>query len=314
MTACAYCGFEAYNVIEVRYARTIKVAMGSPGAARADEEQAPREILGRGYYVCDGCLCLLDFWTEHHLDPKTHSIYNILSLVYNLLVVWSGLAVVSLAGTTILLRDARFLSVGLVLALASLVTWFIRAGVHSRYYGGWRETRKKALVPKNSLGGLTNLRDRRSRELKSYLPIRFADSLNEIAKPGSPPLRCLGPNAEPWGLGPPTNFEGRGDNDYYRLVWISARLWPLTRVNSPGVPNWEPPPQPMVSEVEVAVSTLSGAVAALLVVGAGQAAWIGVAAGLVLAPVGYLAGKTGRLKWEKRQAERYSGSAIAPSV
>jgi len=318
MTPCVYCGLEAYNVIEVRYARTLKLAAGRPKAAQGrrtarddDEENAPREVLGRGYYACDGCLALLDFRTQHHLDPKTHSLYNVLSVVYNLFVVWAALAVFSLAGDTgdtSRLLDARFLTVGLVLALACLAIWFIRAGVHSRFYGQWREARPDALVPKNGLGGMTTLRDARNPELAAYLPIRFEDSLKEAAKPGSPPLRCLGPNAEPWGAGPQTNFEGRGDNDYYRLVWISARLWPLTHVNSPHVQDWQEPPKPSVSEVEVATGTLSGALVVLLVM-AFQPAWMGVIAGLILAPVGYLGGRTARLKWAERQAVRYGGSA-----
>ena len=310
MTQCAYCSFEAFNVIEVRYARTIRMAQGQPGATPEDDESAPREVLGRGYYVCDGCMALLDFRTEHHLDPKTHSLYNGLSVVYNFFVVWTGLAVISLADDTTLLRDTRFLTTGLVLALASLVIWFIRAGVHSRFYGQWREARQKALVPKNSLGGFTTFRDKRNPELAAYLPIRFADSLKEAAKPGSPPLRCLGPNAEPWGLGPPTNFEGRGDNDYYRLVWISARLWPLTRVNAPHAPGWQRPASAAVSEIEVAAGSLMGALTSVALLVSGQALWMSMLAGLVLAPVGYLVGRTARLKWFERQAERYSGNAV----
>ena len=316
MSPCAYCTLEAYNVIEVRYARTIKVAPGRkmghgrPGAGSDDDEAVPREVLGRGYYVCDGCMALLDFRTEHHLDPKKHSLYNVLSLVYNLFVVWTGLAVLSLAGNTERLRDPRFLALGLVVALGCLAIWFVRAGVHSRYYGQWRADRAKALVPKNSLGGLTNLRDARNPELTAYLPIRFEDSLKEAAKPGSPPLRCLGPGAEPWGSGPQTNFAGRGDNDYYRLVWISARLWPLTRVNAPNVPEWQDPPKPSVSEVEVTSGTLVGAMVVILLLGS-QPPWIALLAGLILGPVGYLAGRTARLKWTEHQAERYGHSATA---
>ena len=39
--------------------------------------------------------------------------------------------------------------------------------------------------------------------------------------------------------------------------------------------------------------------------------WIALLAGLILGPVGYLAGRTARLKWTERQAKRYGHSATA---
>jgi hypothetical protein len=307
MAQCLYCGLDAFNVIEVRFARTLKHA--SSGVV--DEEDAPREVLGRGYYVCDGCLALLDYHVEHHLDMRTHATFNVLSSVYQMLVVWMAVAVGSLAGSHVVFLRRDFLTAGLVLAIASLVVWFLRANVHSQYYGRWRQARTKPFRPVNSLGAMTNLRDRMNPELGAYLPVRWEDSLKLAAKKGSPPIRCLGPNGEPWGAGPETNFPGRGVNEYYRLVWISWQLWPLTQVLEPETEGWTSPPPPPITEVEVAAATVfSAASFAALVLAPGVSPWLGIIVGAVAWPIGFVVGRQARLLWERRKIGKASKPVI----
>lgn len=300
MAQCVYCGLDAWNVIEVRYARTIKHA--SSGVA---EEDAPREVLGRGYYVCDGCLALLDFHVEHHLGARKHAIFNLMSSVYHLLVVWAAVAVGSAAGSHVLLLRRDFLALGLLLATASLVVWFVRASVHSRFYGEWRSAREKPHAPANSLGAMTSLRDRVNPELSGYLPVRWEDSIKLASLRGSPPIRCLGPGAEPWGSGPQTNFAGRGANEYYRLVWISWRLWPLTQILEPEGTDWKPPPPPHIVEVEVATATnFSAGSFAALALAPGIPLWQAALLAIVAWPIGFVVGKQARLLWERRRIRR----------
>jgi hypothetical protein len=299
MAQCIYCGQDAYTVVEVRYARTLKHL--SSGVT--SEEEAPREIVGRGYYVCDGCLALLDWQIEHHLDARKHSGFNGLSAVYQLLVVWGAVAVWDLASTLTLIQDRTFLTVGLLLAFGSLVVWFLRAKVHSDYYGDWRSERKRPMRPVNSLGGFTDLRDRVNPELGAYLPVRYEDSLRLSQLPGSPPVRSLGPNGEGWGEGPATNFPGRGDNEWYRLVWISWQLWPLTNVLPPDPSTgWAPPPGPQLQEAEVAVGTILAASAFALLVLVASVPWWGAAlVAAVCWPLGFLLGRRGRLEVVRRR-------------
>ncbi len=299
MTQCIYCGLDAYNVVEVRFARTLKHL--SSGVTT--EEDAPREIVGRGYYVCDGCLALLDWQVEHHLDPRKHSMFNGLSAIYQLLVVWGAVALWDGASSLTLLQDRGFLTIGLLLAVSSLVVWFVRAKVHSDYYGRWRVDRKKPMRPANSLGGFTDLRDRANPELSAYLPVRYEDSLKLSTLRGSPPIRCLGPTGEGWAEGPPTNFPGRGDNEWYRLVWVSWQLWPLTNVLPPDpATGWSPPPGPQLQEVEVAAGTILGASGfAVLVLVAAVPWWGALAVGSVLAPLGFLLGRRARAELEHRR-------------
>jgi len=302
MAGCIYCGVDAYNVIEVRYARTI----GSASMANVpDEENSPREIVGRGYPVCDGCVALLDFRVEHHLDRRKHSVFNALSALYQLLVMWGVVAISSLAGQMLLIRNRAFLMLGLVFAFGALVVWFLRAKVHADYYRAWRKARNKPFRPAHGLTAMTDLRDRMNPELAAYLPVRYDHSLKLAALPGSPPVRSLGPGGEPWGQGPPTNFPGSGDAGFYRLVWISWRLWPLTNVVEPESADWQPPEGPFVTEVEVAAATLlgSGTFTALLFVGQ-LPLWLPVAAGFVMLPVGWFLGLRARELMEQRRFDK----------
>lgn len=305
MSACTYCGLDAYNVIEVRYARTLKHA-----SSGVTEEEAPREIIGRGHYVCDGCLALLDYHVEHHLDSRKHAIFNLLSTVYHLLVVWGVVAVGFLASDPPkMLETTGFLGLGLVLAICSLMVWFLRATVHSQYYGRWRSerTESKPFRPGNSLGAMTDLRDRTNPELAAYLPVRWEDSIKLAALKGSPPIRCLGPNAEPWGAGPQTNFGGRGANEYYRLVWISWQLWPLNQVLEPEGTDWKPPPPPQVTELEVAAATVFAAGSfAALALAPGVPTIAAVIVAVVAWPIGFVVGRQARVLWERRKIEKSS--------
>lgn len=303
MGQCVYCGLDAYSVIEVRYARTIKRAKHvSPG-----DPEAPHEVIGRGYYVCDGCLALLDYSVEHHLEPQRHALFNMLSSCYHALVVWGAVAVGSLASSRTVFVRREFLTLGVVLAFASLVVWFVRANVHSTYYGQWKQARPNAFKPVASLGGFTTVRDRANPEFKTYLPVGYEDSVKLMSHPASPPLRCLGPNGEPWGQGPETNFNGRGVNDYYRLIWISWQLWPLTEVLPPEGTDWKAPPPPPVTEVEVAVASVfsAGSFAALALAPAAPL-WAAMIIGLIAWPIGFVVGKQARHAVEARKEARSS--------
>jgi len=304
MTPCVYCGLPAYSVIEVRYARTVKYA----STGMVDEEEAPREVIARGYYTCDGCMALLDFKIEHHLSPRKHSSFNLFLTAYHMLVVWSIAAVFSLAlgpeRPEALVVNREFLLVGVFLALASLIVWFFRATVHSRYYGRWLGERSRPMKPRNSLAGFTVLRDRVSPELAHYLPVRFSDSFKLLEKRGSPPLRSLGPSGEPWADSPPTNFEGSGVNEWYRLIWTSWQLWPLRSVEV--TEGWEPPPGPKVREIELALATVPSLALGILVsmnVESQGSLWLGLLCGLLLWPIGFFVGLSARQWWEARRAE-----------
>ena len=298
---CVYCGVTAYNVIEVRYARSIK----HHSTGYIDESSAPREVIGRGYYVCDGCAALLDYHVEHHLDPKKHAAFNLLSTAYHVLVVWAAVAVASLAGQARIFLRRDFLTLGVALGFGALVVWFVRASVHSQYFGTWRSQRGKPFTPKNSLAGFTDLRDRVNPELSGYLPVSFNDSIKMLAMKGSPPLRCLGPRGEPWGQGPQQNFAGNGVNNYYRVVWISWRLWPMTGVLPPANPEWQPPPKPPITEVEVASATVLAAGSfTALALAPGVPLWAGALVALVMWPLGFAFGKQGRALYEQAQADK----------
>lgn len=301
MTACVYCGLEAANVIEVRYARTIgATAVG----ARSEDENAPREILARGYYLCDGCLALVDFHVEHHLSARKQSTFNALAAVYFFAGVWMLPFTASLAGEMALVRNRAFLALGVALAFISLAVWFLRAKVFSDYFAAWQEAREKPIQPAATITAMTDLRDRRNPELAGYLPVRYDDSVRLAKLPGSPPVRSLGPNGEAWGEGPQPNFPGNGANGYYRLVWISWRLWPLTNVVAPTGVAWTPPPPPALSLLEVggAATLGGGAFAALL--GSTVPLWGAVVAVMLCAPIGFLVGRLGRRFVEAHERER----------
>jgi len=308
VTPCVYCGLAAYSVIEVRYARTVKYA----STGMVDEDNAPREVIARGYYVCDGCLALLDYRVEHHLSPRKHSSFNLLSVVYQMFLVWVMVAVASLAGfdagrdldagRQALIVTPHFLYGGVLLAAGSLIVWFGRTLVHSRYYGQWRARRERAARPRHSLAGFTALRDRVNPELAHYLPVRFNDSFKLLQKRGSPPLRSLGPSGEPWGDSPPSNFTGSGVNEWYRLVWVSWQLWPLTRVEV--AEGFQPPPLPKIREFELATATVPAiGMGLLLVEGVDKPLWVGLLCALMLWPVGYFVGQSVRQAWQRRRAE-----------
>ncbi len=307
---CVYCRQESFNVIEVRYARTIKSA--SVNVEQLSDENAPREIIGRGYYVCDGCLAVLDYHEEHHLDPGRHSFFNILSGVYQLFLIWGMVAVWWLAaGNLDRLADSRTVGMGGVLLLCAVVVYLLRLSVRIRYISQWKEARGKPMFPRNSLGAFTDLRDKRSPELAAYLPVRFEDSLRLAELPGSPPIRAIGPGGEPWGKGAQTNFAGRGDNDWYRLVWISWRLWPVTRVQVPEGVDWEEPAEPAVQELEVAAASFIGVgLTTMLVLAGGLNPLISVGVGLTLGTAAFFGGRTARLRIAEQRQEKYGGPAV----
>jgi len=298
MAACAYCAMPAFNVIEVRFARAIQPLTGP----RLSEDKAPRDVVGRGYRVCDGCLALLDYHVEHHLGPRQQSIYNAMSAVYQLLAVWGFVAVGSLVGFDgrALIQDANFFAFGLVLAFVSLVTWFLRASVHSRYYGDWVMQREGPFKPRNSLAGFSDVRDRLNPELAHYLPVRSQDSIRLASLPGSPSPRSLGPDGEPWAAQPPTNFPGSGVNEWYRLIWISWHLWPLRGVLAPE--EWTSPVEPAIKEIEVAVATVMAAGSfAVLVLFVGLPWWLGLLVGAMVWPLGFFVGLMARESWAERR-------------
>jgi len=307
---CTYCGHEAFNVMEVRYARTLKSA--SVNVKHLDDENAPREIIGRGYYICDGCLAVLDYRVEHHLDPGRHSFFNIMSGAYMLFLIWGMVSVWWLAaGNYDRLIDPRNIGMGGMLAFIALAVWLLRATVHMRYLKSWKDARLKPMFPRNSLGAFTDLRDKRSPELAEYLPIRYEDSVRLAELPGSPPIRAIGPRGEPWGKGAQTNFAGRGDNDWYRLVWISWRLWPLTRVQVPEGADWEEPPEPAIQELEVAAASFSGVgLTVFFVLVAGAHPLIAVGVGVAAGVAAYFGGRTARLRIAEAREERYGGPAV----
>lgn len=300
---CVYCGFQAYNVIEVRYARTLKHGTG------VDEDQAPREILARGYYVCDGCMALLDWHVEHHLQPSRHSIYNAVSIVYFVFGLWAMLFLGSLAGQMLLLRERSFQAAGIVFAFLCLAAWFYRATVHSKYFQKWRRVREEPLEPANSLGGFTDLRDSVNKELNAYLPVRYEDSLRLAALPGSPPIRSVGPTGESWGSGPQTNFAGRGDNEWYRAIWVSWRLYPLTHVLVPQGVAWTPPPRPNVGEMQVACATLcSGMLGIVLAFLTTWSVALVAVASVLTFPLGWLLGTSARDFLHSRDLAKAGGA------
>lgn len=308
---CVYCAQDSYNVMEVRYARTIKAASQASGRG-VREEDAPREIVGRGYYICDGCLALLDYHEDHHLDAGRHGFFNILSSAYQLFLIWALVAVWTLVKTESGFEPVKELvPIGLVLALVALSVYLLRASVHIRYLKQWRDHRTRPRLPRNTLTALTSLRDRVSPELGKYLPVRFEDSLRLSALPGSPPIRSIGPNGEPWGEGPAPNFAGWGDNDWYRLVWVSWRLWPLTNVAVPEGVEWDPPAPPTVSEVEVASAAFVGVgVTTFGVMALALHPLVSVGLGVGLGAVAFFGGIKARDAWAARKAAKRAESGV----
>ena len=307
---CVYCKQDSYNVMEVRFARTLSNA--SQVAGRIKEEDTPREIVGRGYYICDGCLALLDYHEEHHLDSGRHGFFNVLSGAYQLFLIWALVAVWALAnGNWSDLAEPKFYGMGLVLALVSLSVWLLRTSVHMLYLKHWRDHRDKPRLPRNSLTAFTSLRDRVSPELGRYLPVRYEDSVRLAALPGSPPIRSIGPSGEPWGEGPAANFAGWGDNDWYRLVWVAWRLWPLMNVKVPEGTDWEPPPPPTVSEVEVASGAfVGGGVTGFCVMGLSLHPLASVGVGVGLGAIAFFGGIKGRDAWAARKAAKRAESGV----
>jgi hypothetical protein len=107
------------------------------------------------------------------------------------------------------------------------------------------------------------------------------------------------------------NFAGRGDHEWYRLVWISWRLWPLTRIQVPPGVEWRPPPEPAITDMEVAGAATVGAwtwVIVTMVAGGNPIAALG--ASLVTAPLGWVLGNQGRQWWRQRELERYGGTLM----
>ena len=215
------------------------------------------------------------------------------------------------SGDMVRLSDPRVVGMGAVIGLMAGVVWVLRTLVHVRYFMQWKEARDKPMRPSNGLGAFTTLRDKRSPELAAYLPVRYEDSLKLAELPGSPPIRAIGPGGEPWGKGAETNFAGRGDNDWYRLVWISWRLWPLTRVQVPQGVEWEEPPEPAVQEMEVAASSFSGVgLTTFLVLVAGVHPLAAVGIGVTLGVGAFFGGRALRLRRAAARREKYSGPAV----
>lgn len=304
--ACVYCQRSAGNVIEVRYARTIEV----PGSTQIAEADLPREIIGRGYYICDDCLRLLDFHAEQVLDLPKLTLYYLSIGVYQLFVVWMILAVGSLAGTMELLRSPFFLATGVVAVALTVAVWGARVSVQARYFLDWQKARRKLkqrkqlFTPSNTLAALTDLRDRCNPELQAYLPVRFEDSERLAAREGSPAVRCLGPSGEPWGEGPQRNFPGSGSNEWYRLIWYSWQVWPIAGVVPP--PEWERPPTPPFSEAEVGGAAFLSAFGAGVTLVAGEGTFgVAMVVGLALAPAGFFIGRIVQRGLRSRREQRW---------
>ena len=296
MSECVYCRIPSTNVIEVRYARTHAPAEGSSGSSK--------EVVGRGYWVCDGCLCLLDFRYEHHVDTQRISMFNLASSIYQLLAVWAVVALFDLASLSgspqdSLLLSPRFQALGFLLAVGASLVWGLRAQVHLRYFLRWKENRSQPIRPGNSLAGFTTLRSRVHPELSAYLPVRFSESTQVLSRPGATPLRCIGPSGEPWGEGPERNFPGRGANGWYRLIWISWQLWPLSEVMEPSQGEWRPPKEPAISRLEAGGAGLFAATAfAVFVLGTTLHPLAALGAALASWPVGFFAGRQARELWQ----------------
>jgi hypothetical protein len=149
------------------------------------------------------------------------------------------------------------------------------------------------------------MRDRAHPELGSYLPVRFDDSKQFLARAGSPTLRCIGPEGEPWGEGPETNFSGRGANGWYRLVWISWQLWPLHEVLDPDQPDWRPPKEPAVTQLEAGSAGLFAAVAfSVFALATSLHPLIALGVALISWPLGFFAGRQARELWRNRKIAR----------
>lgn len=300
MLDCSYCDHPAYNVIEVRYAR----AVASSGGVR--------EIVGRGYGICDGCLALLDFCPEHHEGPERISMFNLASSVYQIFGVWCVVALSALASilsnpTDNLLNAPGFLAIGFLLAVAALGVLALRAGIRLRYTAEWESQRSNALRPRNSRAGFTSMRDRAHPELSSYLPIQFVDTRQLLVKPGGHPIRSVGPRGEPWGEGPDTNFLGRGSNDWYRLVWVSWQLWPLKEVLPPDQADWQSTPEPNISQFEAGGAGLFAAIAfAVFALATPLHLAVALGAALISWPVGFAAGQQARALWRTRRLSQSS--------
>ena len=298
MLECAYCAEPAYSVIEVRYARTTT--------------SGQREIVGRGYGTCDGCLALLDFHLEHHEGPERISMFNLASSVYQVFGVWCVVALSALASIMSdaqgnLLKTPGFMAIGFLLAVATLGVLAPRSGVRLRYVQAWKKQRNGALRPRNSLAGFSAMRDRLHPELSSYLPIRFLDTRPLLAKAGAPALRSVGPGGEPWGEGPSTNFSGRGANDWYRLIWVSWQLWPLNEILPPDQGEWQATPEPAVSRLESGAAGLFAATAfAVFALATPLHPAVALGAGLVSWPVGFAAGRQTRALWRTHRLSRSS--------
>jgi hypothetical protein len=139
------------------------------------------------------------------------------------------------------------------------------------------------------------MRERNHPELSSYLPIRFLDSGQLLAKSGAPTLRCIGPGGEPWGQGPETNFVGRGANDWYRVIWLSWQLFPLREVLPPEQEDWQSIPEPAIGQLEAAASGLFAAIAfAVFTLATALHPVIAFGGALIAWPVGFAAGRQAR--------------------
>ena len=294
MSHCAFCSLDAYNVIEVRYARSMP---------KDTTGLAAKEFVGRGYGVCDGCLKLLDYQLEHHVNPQRISFFNLASSIYQGVGVWTVVALSALANTgsregNLLLRG-DFQGLGLLLFSLGAIVYLLRGQILFGYLKTWKSARQKPIRPRNSLAGFTTLRDRVNPELGAYLPVRFSDSQQSLAQEGALPLRCIGPGGEPWGAGPETNFPGRGANGWYRLVWVSWLVWPLTEVLRPSDAEWQPFPEPAVSSLEAGGAGLFSALAfAVFAIATSLHISVAFGAGLLSWPVGFYAGRLCRELWK----------------
>ena len=276
----------------MRYARTL--GKGS------DTER--KEIVGRGYGVCDGCLKLLDYKLEHHVPPQHISAFNLASSLYQAVGVWAVVALGELANVgnregNLLLRG-DFQTLGLTLVLLSSLVYILRGRVFFNVFRGWKAQRRDPLRPQNSLAGFTSLRDRANPELGVYLPLRFTESQQALSEDDAIPLRCVGPGGEPWGEGPETNFSGRGANGWYRLVWVSWTVWPLTEVLPPEQEGWDNVPQPSVSSLEAGAAGLFASTAfAVFALGTSLHLAVALGAALLCWPLGFYAGRLCRELW-----------------
>jgi len=196
------------------------------------------DVVCRAMWLCDGCNTLLDADQAHHMPRPALFIFALMTSVYGVTFGLAFGAVGSMLGDQGLASNQLYVQAIMLMVVLCVAVAVIRRIPVLRYQKVWVQSRPKAVKPSNSRGGFDRLLKARWPNLVGYGVMSWnAEQVVEWGNAGVP-IPSTDPNGKAWAGQRPTNIIGTGVNGFYRLLWTTGNIRPLTSVNGvQGLPE-----------------------------------------------------------------------------